>query len=141
MFKNERPKFYTSKIGTDDLDFYQNNEVIKLFTSKHKYFEYVYIPEGYNVAFVLIHESMKDSFEDMWKIEFFKKAMNNSGTITLDNIEEFNESDKEYEIYKSFDGSFEDVINVSCDIISKHKLNILEEGSSGNSASETGNAL
>ena len=48
-----------------------------------------YIPEHYDVAFMLIEENIGDSFEDKWKIVFFKKTLNilEGGTITLDNID------------------------------------------------------
>jgi len=128
MFKAERPKFYTSKIDSEKLDYYQNNDVIKLLTKKYPKFQMGYIPEHYDVAFMLIEESMEDSFQDVWKIVFFKKTLSSSGgTITLDNIDQLDNTKGSYEVYKSLDGSFENVINISCDLITKHKANIQEK--------------
>lgn len=126
MFKAETPKFYTSKIDSDKLDYYQNNDVIRLLTEKYPTFQMGYIPDHYDVAFMLIEENIDDSFQDVWKIAFFKKTLVMSGTITLDNIDQLDNSKSTYEIYKTLDGSFENVINISCDLITKHKANIQE---------------
>jgi len=127
MFKTERPKFYTSKIDSEKLDLYQNNDVIKLLTKEYPNFQMGYIPDHYDVAFMLIEENIDDSFQDIWKIVFFKKTMSSAvGTITLDNIDQLDNTKGAYEVYKILDGSFENVINISCDLITKHKANIQE---------------
>ncbi len=135
MFKAETPKFYTSKMDSDKLDYYQNNDVIRLLTEKYPTFQMGYIPDHYDVAFMLIKEDIEDSFQDVWKIAFFKKALAVSGTITLDNIDMLDSSKSTYEIYKTLDGSFENVINISCDLITKHKANI-QEIDNGNKTSK-----
>ena len=85
-------------------------------------FEIGYVPEGYNVAFLLIQDDKKDSRKDIWKTVFFKRARKLNGTITLDNIEQFNEdAEKEYEFFKTIDGNYEDIINISVDIIKKYR--------------------
>ena len=128
MFKTNSPKIYTSKMKSDELELYQNNDVIKLIMEKYPNFQMGYIPEHYEVAYILIEESIGDSFEDKWKIIFFKKTLDftETGTITLDNIDKMDDRKESYEIYKTLDGSFENVINVSCDLISKHKKQIME---------------
>ncbi len=135
MFKAETPKFYTSKMDSDKLDYYQNNDVIRLLTEKYPTFQMGYIPDHYDVAFMLIKEDIEDSFQDVWKIAFFKKTLVMSGTITLDNIDMLDNSKSTYEIYKTLDGSFENVINISCDLITKHKANI-QEIDNGNETSK-----
>ncbi len=126
MFKEIVPKIYTSKINSDSIDLYSNNEVIKLLTKKYPNFQIGFIPEKYDVAYMLLDEDLNDSFSDVWKIVFFKKTMNTmSGTITLDNMDALNNSKVEYEIYKILDGSFEDVISTSCELIGKHKSNLI----------------
>lgn len=130
MFK-EGIKFYTSKMNDDSLEPFQNNEVIRVLTEKYKSFEVVYIPDKYDVAFVLVEENHNDSFLDKWKIAFFKKTMElpdmEKGTITLDNISSLKSAGTKYDIYKELDGSFEDIIKVSCDLISKHRSGIEKE--------------
>jgi len=140
MFKTETPKFYTSKIDSDKLDYYQNGEVIKLLKKEYPTFQMGYIPDHYDVAFMLIEENIEDSFQDIWKIAFFKKTLNTTGTITLDNIDQLDNSKSKYEVYKTLDGSFENVINISCDLITKHKANI-QEIDNGNKTSETINPI
>jgi hypothetical protein len=136
MFKAERPKFYTSKIDYEKLDYYQNKDVIKLLTKEYPSFQMGYIPEYYDVAFIMIEESIEDSFQDIWKIVFFKKTLSSTGgTITLDNIDQLDTAKGSYEIYKTLDGSFENVINISCDLITKHKANI-QDIDDGNQTSE-----
>ena len=126
MFKENTSKFYTSKMDSDKLDNYQNNDVIRLLTKAYPNFQMGYIPDHYDVAFMLIEENIDDSFQDIWKIAFFKKTLSNSGTITLDNMDQMDETSGKYEIYKTLDGSFENVINISCDLITKHKANLQE---------------
>ena len=113
-------------MNDDVLDYYQNADVIKLLSKTYPTFQMGYIPEHYEVAFILIEENIGDSFKDIWKIVFFKKTLDifNGGTITLDNIGMMDDAKEKYEIYKTLDGSYENVINISCDLISKHKANI-----------------
>jgi len=130
MFK-EGIKFYTSKMDDEKLEPYQNNEVIKALGEKYSTIQVAYIPDKYDVAFILIEEDHNDSFKDRWKIVFFKKVMEmpnfENGTITLDNMDSMRSSGTKYDIYKELDGSFEDVIKVSCDLISKHRSGIEKE--------------
>lgn len=130
MFK-EGLKFYTSKMNSEKVEPYQNNEVIKALQEKYPNFEVAYMPDKYDVAFILEKEDPNDSFKDTWKIVFFKKVLDipdlGEGTITLDNIASMKSAGNRYEIYKELDGSFEDVIKVSCDLISKHRSGIEKE--------------
>lgn len=141
MFK-DGIKFYTSKMGEEKLEAYQNNEVIKAVMDKYSSFDIVYVPDKYDVAFVLTEENHNDSFKDKWKIIFFKKVMEipdlGSGTITLDNIDSLKSSGSRYEIYKELDGSFEDVIKISCDLISKHRSGIEKELKNESESESTG---
>jgi len=127
MFK-EGIKFYTSKIDSEKVEPYQNNEVIRALKEKYPYFEVAYVPDKYDVAFLLEKEDPNDSFKDVWKIVFFKKVLDipdlGEGTITLDNLDALKSAGNKYEIYKEIEGSFEDVIQVSCDLISKHRAGI-----------------
>ena len=140
MFKAETPKFYTSKMDSEKLEFYQNNDVIRLLSEKYPKFQMGYIPDHYDVAFMLIEENIDDSFQDVWKILFFKKTLAMSGTITLDNIDQLEDANSTYEIYKTLDGSFENVINISCDLITKHKANI-QEIDNGNETSKAAGTI
>ena len=113
-------------MSSDTLELYQNNEVINLLIEEFPYFQMGYIPENYDVAFMLVKENLEDSFLDEWKIAFFKKTLGvlDGGTITLDNMDAMSNTEDKWEIYKILDGSYENVINISCDLISKHKANI-----------------
>lgn len=131
MFK-ETEKFYSSSIDSEKLRVCEDNELIKVIQEKYKDLQICYIPDKYDVAFVLLEEDKNDSFNDKWKILFIKKVLSLpkglDGNITLDDIENLKvgESSYQYEIYKEMDGSFEDVIKTSCDLISKHKHSLEE---------------
>jgi len=142
ILSNTTPKFYTSKIDNDALEYYQNADVIKLLSTAHPTFQMGYIPEHYDVAFMLIKENIGDSFQDDWKIVFFKKTLDifNGGTITLDNIGMMDDAKEKYEIYKTLDGSYENVINISCDLIRKHKANF-EDVEDESTTSQTAEAF
>jgi len=131
MFKDNGIKFYTSKVDSDKVEIYQNIEVMNVLREKYPYFEVAYIPDKYDIAFLLEKEDQNDSFKDIWKIVFFKKVFNmpgfGEGTITLDNMDALKSSGSKYEVYKELEGSFEDVIKVSCDLISKHRGGIEKE--------------
>jgi hypothetical protein len=126
MFYYDTKKIYTSKMSDDSLELYTNEEVKKLLYANFPNFQMGYIPENYDVAFMLVKENLEDSFKDEWKIAFFKKTLDflSGGTITLDNLDAMDNAEKKYEIYKVLDGSYENVISVSCDLISKHKANL-----------------
>ena len=127
MLNTTISKIYTSKIDNDKLEPYKNYDVSNLLMNKYPGFQMGYIPEFYDVAFMLIKENIEDSFQDEWKIVFFKKTLDvlDGGTITLDNIDAMNNTKEKYEIYKTLDGSYENVINISCDLITKHKAGIV----------------
>jgi hypothetical protein len=124
MFK-QGTIYFTSEIDADNLYPFENKEVIDLLESKYGRVSAAYIPEKYDVAFLLINEDKNNSFNDAWKIIFFKKVMKipelTGGTITLDNLDALQETGSSYEIYKELDGTFEDVIKIGCDLISKHR--------------------
>lgn len=124
MFK-QGTTFFTSEIDSDELRPFENEEIIKLLKDKYSEISAAYIPDKYEVAFVLIQEDRNDSFQDVWKIVFYKKVMKmpelTNGTITLDNLDALQSSGTAYEIYKELDGSFEEVIKISCELISKHR--------------------
>ncbi len=130
MFK-EGTKFHTSEIDSDILKPYTNQEVISLLTLKYGKFDAAYIPDKYDIAFILMKENHNDSFQDEWKIVFFKKVMKmpefSNGTITLDNLEALQSAGSTYEIYKELDGTFEDTIKISCEIINKHRAGYTKE--------------
>lgn len=107
------------------------NEAIKA-----KYdFEVGYAPGGYDVAFLLIEEDSKDSSKDSWKTVFYKKRRKLSGTITLDNMDELDNTTAsyEYDFFKEIDGNFEDVIDFAADLI---KNKITREGDAPTELSE-----
>ena len=126
MIYYDKKRIYTSKMSSDTLELYENTEVFNLLIEAFPYFQMGYIPENYDVAFMLVRENLEDSFLDEWKIAFFKKTLGvlDGGTITLDNMDAMNNTEDKWEIYKTLDGSYENVINISCDLISKHKANI-----------------
>jgi hypothetical protein len=124
MFKQGN-KFHTSDINSDVLKPYENEEVKILLSLTYGNFEAAYIPDKYDIAFILMKENHEDSSLDQWKISFFKKILKmpelSKGTITLDNLDDLQSSGYVYQVYKELDASYEDVIKISCDIISKHR--------------------
>ena len=130
MFR-EGNKYFTSVFGTDKTVTYENEELLEIINKKYNKIEAAFFPDKYEVGFILEEENVNNSFEDKWKIIFYKKTMKlpefGSGTITLDNLDSLQDSGYTYDIYKEIDGSFEDVIKVSCDLISKHRENLSNE--------------
>lgn len=94
-------------------------------------FEAGYIPEGYNVAMLLV-EGKDNPLEDQWKIVFFKKAMDFSQTehkaLTLDYIDDIDdfEDDVSYQEIKVIDTNYEGVIDTSRDLIENYRDEIEE---------------
>ena len=92
-------------------------------------FEAGYVPEGYNVAFLLL-EGKNNPLEDSWKIVFFKKAADFSQSenkaITLDNIDDMDdfENNISYQQVKVIDTNYEGVIDTSRDLIENYKEEI-----------------
>lgn len=111
-----------SKVLTGDQGkcvLYQNNDLIRKLNETYK-FENAYVPNGIDVAFLLIEENYIDSNKDIWKAVFFKKKLNiGEGTITLDNFND-NEGSYEYEFYKELDANYPEVLKILCDLINKH---------------------
>lgn len=84
-------------------------------------FEIGFIPEGFQVAFLLIEDNKEDSRKDIWKIVFFKDTVKMAQeTITIDNIPESSGGERAFEFFKVLEGNFEDVINTSVDLIKKY---------------------
>lgn len=111
---------FTKKKSEEILDVPDSN-LEKSIQEKYDY-KIGYVPEGYNMAFLLAHDDQQDSRKDKWKVIFFKRTKKINGTITLDNIDDFSEdADSEYEIFKELDGNYEDVINIATDIIKKYR--------------------
>jgi hypothetical protein len=91
-------------------------------------FDIGYIPEGFNAAFLLMEDNKEDSRKDKWKITFFKSTKDfGKKTVTLDNVEEVKEGNSKIEFFKVVDCNFEDVINLSVDIIKKYYNDIKNE--------------
>lgn len=92
-------------------------------------FEAGYVPEGYNVAFLLL-EGKDNPLKDSWKIVFFKKATDFSQSenkaITLDNIDDMDdfEDNISYQQVKVIDTNYEGVIDTSRDLIENYKEEI-----------------
>jgi hypothetical protein len=84
-------------------------------------FEIGFIPEGFQVAFLLIEDNKEDSRKDVWKIAFFKETVKmDQGTITIDNLQDASSGERVFDFFKVLDGNFEDVINISVDLIKKY---------------------
>ena len=126
MFNNDnRIKFYTSSIGSDKLEVYQNTEVMSMLLHEYIDFEICFIPKGYDICFILLEEHFGDSSKDKWKQVFFKKEFDMSEvTITLDNMDSFDDAKSKYVIYKEIGCNYLDVLQTSCDLITKHRTTI-----------------
>lgn len=133
MFNNDnRTRFYTSEIGSDKLSVYQNTEVMSFLLKEYIDFEVCFIPRGYDIAFILLQECLGDSYNDKWKQVFFKKEMVISEDMTLDNMDSFEESDSEYAVYKEINCHYGDVLQTSCDLITKHRETVTKDSEEPN---------
>lgn len=128
MFSTQITKYYTSYEGSDRLQQvdYTNN-LVKFIEDKFPIKQAVFIPEKYDVAFLLVEESVESIEDDKWKAVFYKKILKipdviAGGTITLDNADVINNNSANYtyEVYKEIDGSLVDMIKISIDLINKH---------------------
>ena len=113
-------QLFYSELNSNKLTPFTNKQLSQILKEKYN-FQVGFIPQGYDVAHLLLKEDATDSFKDEWVNVFFKKVVPSQGTITLDNIEDLEDSDETYRIYKEIPGSFESVIEISCDLIRKHK--------------------
>lgn len=108
------------------------DENLKSFLQDNYDFEAGFVPEGFNVA-MLLTESSDDIVSDQWKIVFFKKAVDLSGSeskaITLDNIDEMDdfEDSTDYSIVKEFDTNFEGTLDTARELIESHKKEVEEK--------------
>lgn len=102
------------------------DESLDAFIKDNYDFEVAYIPEGYNVCFMLSEES-DNPVDDSWKIVFFKEAVDlsstNSKAITLDNIDEMEnfENSISYQVIKEIDTNFEGTVDTARDLIENHR--------------------
>ena len=116
--------FFTKVKSVDPVELEDEN--LKTWINKKYDFEAGYIPEGYNVVFLLI-EGKDNPIEDKWKIVFFKKAADFSESvskaITLDNIDELDEMEEniDYQVVKEIETNYEGVIDTSRDLIENYK--------------------
>ena len=116
-------RIYSSSPDSEILVESQNEDLKNFLSSKYS-FEAGFVPDGYDTAFLLIREDPEDAFNDHWKIVLFKEVIgfgNDIKNITLDNLNDIETSSgKVYEDYKVIEGSFEKVIEVSTELISRH---------------------
>jgi len=86
-------------------------------------------PEGYKIAAVLLFDDQKDSKNDKWEFIIYDVTKDlgiEAGTITLDNLDAFNETETmedKLEIIKSISGHYEEIIKESVSIIRQYKGN------------------
>lgn len=121
---DEGTLYFTKVKSVEPVDLPDEN--LKSWINKNYTFEAGYIPEGYNVAFLLI-EGKDNPIEDSWKIVFFKKAADfsesSSKAITLDNIDELDDVEEniDYQVVKEIETNYEGVIDTSRDLIENYK--------------------
>jgi len=121
---NEKELYFTKIKSIEPIEVPDEN--LKRWVMDNYDFEAGYIPEGYNVAFLLI-EGKDNPIEDKWKIVFFKKSADfsesESKAITLDNIDELDEIENslDYKEVKIIETNYEGVIDTSRDLIENYK--------------------
>lgn len=122
-----KQSLYYTKINSSEVLKIPDNKLENCLKDKYD-FQEGYVPEGYGFALLIIEDNQEDSRKDKWKMVFYKKKTNSSGNITLDNIDELENDNDEYtyEFYKEIDGNFEDVIEVSADLIKKYDSKVME---------------
>lgn len=112
-------KFFSNKKNSTEAIIFDDIEVKKAIEKKYK-FEYAFQPNGYDVIFICLYDDKNDSRKDLWKAIFFKKSVKRKETITLDNKNEINNFSKtEIVFLKEIDGNYEDMINISINLIKK----------------------
>lgn len=122
---SDEKKLYFTKIKSIEPIEVPDKE-LENWVMENYYFEAGYIPEGYNVAFLLI-KGKDNPIEDTWKIVFFKKAADfstsESKAITLDNLDDLDEVEGNlgYQEVKVIDTNYEGVIDTSRDLIENYK--------------------
>lgn len=119
---NAKKLVYTKANSEEPADF-EDKELETVVKEKYD-FDIGYMPEGYNLVHLLIKDDKEDSRNDIWKTIFFNRVetYGEEETITLDNADAMDENSKKtvIEFYKEIDGNFEDVVNLSVDMIKKY---------------------
>jgi hypothetical protein len=123
----EKTIFFTKVKSIEPIEL--PDEKLKNWLENNYDFETGYIPEGYNVAFLLI-EGKDNPIDDKWNIVFYKKSADFSQlgakAITLDNIDDLDSAEKsvDYQSVKEIQTNYEGVIDTSRDLIENYKEEI-----------------
>ncbi|MFW6233508.1 MAG: hypothetical protein ACOC3Z_02510 [Nanoarchaeota archaeon] len=124
---SEKNKYYTSMPFDDKPIKFEDQEVIDFLENEYS-FEIAYIPKNHDIACLLEYEDANDTFNDKWKIVFFKKELATqendiltTENITLDNMDQLINAKEEYKTYKVLEGNFGDVVKITLELISKHE--------------------
>lgn len=103
-----------------------DNEKLKEWLKSKYEYSFIFIPDGYDVAFILLEEGETPLF-DKWKILFYKESMDfssNVKAITLDNVNDFDDGEElSYQTLKEIDCNFETVLDISRELIEKYRDN------------------
>ena len=127
MSEEQGTIFFTKVKSVEPVEL--KDEQLKSWIENKYTFEAGYIPEGYNVVFLLL-EGKDNPIEDKWKIVFFKKAtdfsQSESKAITLDNIDELDdvEDNIDYQVVKEIETNYEGVIDTSRDLIESYREDV-----------------
>ncbi len=127
MSEEQGTIFFTKVKSVEPVEL--KDEQLKSWIESKYTFEAGYIPEGYNVVFLLL-EGKDNPIEDKWKIVFFKKAadfsQSESKAITLDNIDELDdvEDNIDYQVVKEIETNYEGVIDTSRDLIENYREDV-----------------
>jgi len=107
-----------------DTKYPEMNKIYDFISNQYDSYIAAFTTEGFKVAYVLLKDDKQDSRRDEWEIIFFDKSSGKSaGTITLDNIDEIDNDNGEekYEIIKKIKANYEEVINMSVNLIKKYR--------------------
>lgn len=119
----DKQQLVFTKVNSEEAIEFPDKELAKAIREKYD-FNIGYMPEGYQVVLLLVKDDKEDSRNDEWKSVFFNKTeiFGEEETITLDNADAMDDSKKHVviEFYKEINGNFEDIVNLSVDMIKKY---------------------
>jgi len=115
---NDKKLFFTYEKSEVPYNLADINKKLYETLKKGYVFDTGFIPDNFNIAFLLISEDREDVKKDKWKAVFYKETRKIKGTITLDTIDELsNTTETYYEVFKEVAGNFEDMIEIATDLI------------------------
>jgi len=119
-------EIYFSNFGKNNPMLIKDSELANWLKNNYS-FETAFIPDGYDVAF-LLEKANNNPELDEWKVLFFKKINAVTTAITLDNINDLNlNNNLNFTEMKSYNTNFQGVLDTSVSLIDNYKDDLKQQ--------------